>query len=161
MTSPASIIRLRRITAALVGGATLDPADAGWLGGRLASYLDRPERTTLDRELGLVGTAGQSPAWKAERRAIRDELIRYLAARCFAGLPVEQQAARIAAAAARYSSTSWPRDQHYGLPAVYDPEGERGILYRAFQASEGRFPASVKRLRTILSGGREIAEVIS
>lgn len=144
MGLPADIELLRRIAA-----GTDTPADRIVLAGRVRAYLAAaPSGESLDDAFGLTPSPGQLPWWRAEALARRDAALRALAARFYAGEPVNGQASAIHAALIRYAASAWQRDRERSSPPASYVGSPREMMFDAMRAS-GIVPG-VRHLRRVL-----------
>ena len=89
--------QLRALAAALERGGVEGVSDPAKVASALRRYLqEAPNGLTLDEALGLVPAPGHPAWWTTEARQRRDDVIRELARRHYAGLSVRETARQIA-----------------------------------------------------------------
>jgi hypothetical protein len=140
--------------------------DGRWLAGALETFLDpHAVGLSLEQAAGIsIGAGGEH--WRsAMRRALRDQALRELAHRFFAGLSTARQAAAAHRALRRYESTRWRRVDRYRaeMPQAYIGTADE-CLFMALRHGRGRVPLGDSRLREILSRcshGRKSADAIA
>lgn len=143
-----SIRTLRRIAELAQSGEPIPAPDAAWLAGVVRTYEDlAPEGVTLDRVAGLVPGPGGESWWHAERRRMRDDALRALAAQFHAGLSTPRAAAGIATQLRAYER-AWRLDRRRDeMPARYAGT-PRALLFTAFKS--GPVPNSIRQISLIL-----------
>lgn len=141
-----SIARLRELVSRHEGGDELDR----WLAASLSTYLEGADKgLSLEEAFGVATAQGQPPWWRQEAHEKRDEAIR-LVADHFGNIGITQQADEILKTANRYITTAWRRDRDRDEPPPEYAGTEREHLWKALQATGGKFPESPRHVRRIL-----------
>jgi hypothetical protein len=157
--SDAPIDRLRRIAAALEGGAVPAAADATWLADAITRYaLGARDGLTLDRELGLVAKPGSRPWWRTEERARREASVTRVAAEYFNDLPPTAAASEILRA---WNGQRVTRDDSEASrrAAAKRPAARRRLAELIGLADD--LPSTRQLRRSLRATGHELDEVLA
>ena len=156
---PSPIDHLRHVAELAAAGKALGD-DGPWLADAIRRYLEGAARgLTLDSTFGTEPMPFEPAWWEQEAAARRDELIHQMAAhfRQYATAR-SRQAKEIAAAARRYETRCWPRDQHRDKCPPHHVD-KLEMLFFAAHRSGARWPLAWRRILEVLETKRELFAV--